>query len=60
VPNRTPEDLRRESHHLVETAASKPNLTAKRKIASRAFALAQEAEAIERASTILPSKDKSK
>jgi hypothetical protein len=50
MPNRTPEELRQESHRLIQSAARKVASREKRELASRAFALAQEAEALERAS----------
>jgi hypothetical protein len=50
MPNRTPEELRQESHRLIQSAARKFTGREKRELASRAFALAQEAEALERSS----------
>jgi hypothetical protein len=51
VPNLTPEELRQESHRLIESAAAKIAAAEKRELASRAFALAQRAEALERAAS---------
>jgi hypothetical protein len=59
MPNRTPEELRQESHALLQSAAKRTAAKAKQELASRAFALAQEAEAVERASAEPPPKEES-
>jgi hypothetical protein len=46
----SPEDMRREAQQLVEAADTTSDPTERKSLASRAFALAQQAEAIERVS----------
>ena len=52
------EELRKEARSLIERACREADADAKRKLASRAFSLAQEAEAAERASFRVPGADK--
>ena len=44
----TPETMRQQAHELLAQAASTDDQSAKRTLTSRAFALAQDAEAVER------------